>query len=242
MQVRNFVHNPQQLTKQGNFRFYTMLAMVFLTLLLVSNITVQKVISVGPFIITAADPIYPLTYIVCDLLTEVYGYTYSRRVIWIGFACSILMVLLFELALKVPSIDNWPYQQQFELVLGKTPQVVIASLVAFFIGEFINAYTMAKMKLLTKGKYLWGRAISSTVIGQLFDTSVFTVIAFYRRISFHDTLVLMGSVYMLKVGYEIILLPIIYKLAHFLKSREGVDIYDQGTNFNPFLWRIEGKP
>lgn len=228
------IKNPHNL-KSKDLKFYTPLAILFVVILMLANIIVQKVIPVfWGFILTAGDFIFPLVYILDGILTEVYGYAASRKVIWMALFSNVLMSLVIIFAIALPSSSDWNYQQQFALILGRTPQIVLASITAFFGGEFINSYLLAKLKILLQGKKLWLRAFSSLALGQGVDTILFNIIAFFGILSFHKIIILIISVYCFKLLYEFLSMPLIYQIARKLKHSEQIDIYDTNTNFNPF--------
>jgi queuosine precursor transporter len=218
----------------GQFRYFLPLATVFVSLLIAANVLAQKLIAVGPYQVTAASIIYPMTYVLADVFTEVYGYAYARQVIWSALLCNILFAVLAEAAILLPSASIWGEQEQFAAVMGHTPQIVAASMASYLVGEFINAYLLARMKVWTKGKHLWMRTLGSTVVGQAVDTVIFTGIAFYGILTGSQMISLMITMYVLKVLYEVIVTPMVYLVTGFLKKREMVDVFDQTTNFNPF--------
>jgi uncharacterized integral membrane protein (TIGR00697 family) len=211
-----------------------MLTVGFVTVLLISNLIGPKVCQIGPLQISGAEFLFPITYICGDIFTEVYGYAASRRAIWLGFFGMGLLAVMGQLAVSLPPAPDWPNQQAFATVFGLVPRFGIASLIAYFAGEFTNSYTLAKMKLLTKGRYLWTRTIGSTVTGQFVDTTVIIFIAFWGVRSFPQILVMIASSYSVKVVYETIATPLTYLVVHWLKRAEAVDTFDQGTNFSPF--------
>jgi hypothetical protein len=187
-----------------------------------------------PIRVSGAQMLFPITYIFGDIFTEVYGYAGSRRAIWIGFFASGLMAAMSAFVVWARPAPEWHNQQAFEIVLGVVPRFVIASLVAFWAGEFTNSYVMAKMKLVTEGEYLWTRTIGSTVAGQFVDTMLVMLIAFGGRTEWKTIFSLIISGYLAKVLYEALATPLTYLVVNFLKRSEGVDVYDRGTNFNPF--------
>ena len=228
------VHNPKELIHQG-FKFYTPIAMLFVTLFFVVNIIAQKLVPISDNImLTAGDFVYPLNYVLSIILTEVYGYSMSRRVIWSAFVCNLLVVAIIMFAVALPAAPSWHGQEQYAAVLGQAPRLLAASFGAFLIGEFIGTYILAKVKIFTSGKYLWFRTIGATSIGQIVDSFVFTVIAFASILSWHDIMILSMSAYWCKMVYQILMTPGVYAFAGFLKKYERVDIFDQNTNFNPF--------
>ncbi len=222
-------------TEQGYSIWFVLVVALMLTSLLVSNIVAQKVVQFGPFIISGAEFIFPISYIVNDVLTEVYGYRRSRLVIWIGFGANLLMVLAIQVAILLPAARFWDGQEAFATILGATPRLLIASLCAYLVGEFLNAYVLAKMKILTKGRWLWTRTIGSTFVGQMFDSSIFSLIAFLGVIPLREIGIMILTVWAFKTVYEAIVTPVTYLVVNFLKRREGMDVYDYDTRFNPFV-------
>lgn len=227
----------------AGFHYYEILLNVFVVVLLVSNLVGSKIVDFGSVSlfgktlllrVSGAQMLFPITYIFGDIFTEVYGYAGSRRAIWMGFFASALMAGMSAFVVWAPPAPEWPNQRAFEIVLGVVPRFVVASLVAFWAGEFTNSYVMAKMKLLTNGKMLWTRTIGSTVAGQLVDTIVVMTIAFGGRTKFSTIVSLIVSGYLAKVIYEVLATPVTYAIVNFLKRAEGVDVFDQGTDFNPF--------
>ena len=187
--------------------------------------------------VSGAQLLFPITYIFGDIFTEVYGYGASRRAIWIGFFANILMTTFAGFVVWFPAAPEWQNQAAFETVFYTVPRFVVASLIAFWAGEFTNSYVMAKMKIWTDGKWLWTRTVGSTVTGQLVDTSVLILIAFGGRESWGTMLNLIVSGYLGKVIYEAAATPLTYLVVNRLKRAEGVDVYDRETNFNPFARR-----
>ena len=227
----------------SSFRFYDLLVHVFVVVLLISNLVGQKICAIPLFNfngelviakISGAQLLFPITYIFGDIFTEVYGYGASRRAIWLGFFSNILLTIIGVLVVAMPAAPDWPNQRAFEAVFYVIPRFVVASLVAFWLGEFANSYTLAKMKLWTDGKWLWTRTIGSTIVGQFVDTAVVIGIAFGGRASWSTMLNLIISGYVGKVLYEAAATPLTYFVINRLKRAEGIDVYDRDTNFNPF--------
>jgi uncharacterized integral membrane protein (TIGR00697 family) len=195
------------------------------------------VLDLGPFTFDGGTILFPISYIFGDILTEVYGYRRSRRVIWTGFFCAFLMSAVFMVVGKLPPAADWGNQEAYDKILGLTPRIVLASLITYFSGEFSNSYTLARMKIMTKGKWLWSRTIGSTVVGEGVDTVLFVMIAFYGVFPNDLLMAIMISNYIFKVAFETFFTPLTYMIVRFLKNREGIDTYDYGTNFNPFAVR-----
>ena len=217
------------------FRYLDIITAIFVAVLIISNIASSKITSFWIFTLDAGTILFPLSYIFGDVLTEVYGYGRDRRVIWIGFGCTILMAAIFMIVGVLPSAPDWHNQSAYDAILGLTPRIVLASMIAYFTGEFSNSFVLAKMKIFTKGKFLWTRTIGSTLIGELFDTLLFIAIAFYGVMPTPVLLSLLFSNYIFKVGVEVLFTPITYGIVNFLKKKEHEDYYDRKTNFNPFV-------
>ena len=218
----------------ARYRYYDLLVHTFVVILLVSNLVGQKITAVGPFRFSGAMLFFPITYIFGDIFTEVYGYGASRRAIWIGFFASALLAVMGLVTVWLPSAPGWGGQAAFAKVFNFVPRIIASSLVAFWCGEFANSYVMAKMKLLTHGRYLWTRTVGSTVAGQGVDTFVVTVLTFGGSISVALIANLILSGYLAKVLYEIVATPVTYWIVNSLKRLEGVDVFDKDTDFNPF--------
>src|SRR5437667_4640558 len=203
-----------------HFRYYDLLVHIFVVVLLISNLVGPKITAVGPFRISGAQLLFPITYIFGDIFTEVYGYGASRRAIWIGFFACAVLALMGLFIVWVPPAPGWPNQAAFEAVFYTVPRFIIASLVAFWLGEFTNSYTLAKMKLWTDGKWLWTRTVGSTITGQFVDTTVLILIAFGGRTSWSTMLNLILSGYFAKVLYEALATPPTYLIVNKLKRTE----------------------
>jgi len=216
------------------FHYYDLLVHAFVVILLISNLVGQKITAVGPFRISGAQLFFPITYIFGDVFTEVYGYGASRRAIWIGFFASALLAVMGLVTVWLPPAPGWHGQAAFATVFNFVPRLIVASLIAFWCGEFANSFVMAKMKLLTKGRYLWTRTVGSTVAGQAVDTIVVMVLAFGGSLPTALIANLIVSAYLGKVLYEVAATPVTYWIVNSLKRREGVDVFDTNTDFNPF--------
>jgi uncharacterized integral membrane protein (TIGR00697 family) len=216
------------------FRYYDLLVHAFVAILLISNLVGAKICAIGPFRIGGAQILFPITYIFGDIFTEVYGYGASRRAIWIAFGASALLSLIGVIIVWLPPAPDWPNQGAFETVFYQVPRMIVASLIAFWAGEFSNAYVLAKMKLLTTGRYLWTRTIGSTAVGQLVDSLVFMTLAFGGVVPLFTIANLIFSAYIGKVIYEAAATPVTYLVVNKLKRAEGVDVFDYQTKFNPF--------
>ncbi|MDD5622615.1 MAG: queuosine precursor transporter [Actinomycetota bacterium] len=223
-------HNPER------FRYLDLITGLFVAVLLISNIASSKIVEIWKFTFDGGTILFPLSYIFGDILTEVYGFRRSRRVIWIGFFCAALMSLTLGLIGLIRPASGWEYQEAYMRILGQTPRIVTASLIAYFAGEFSNSFIMAKMKILTKGKWLFTRTIGSTVVGEGIDTIIFVVIAFLGVYPNDLVFLIIISNYIFKVSLEIVFTPLTYKIVGFLKRVEKVDWFDYRTNFNPFIF------
>jgi queuosine precursor transporter len=206
---------------------------VFITCLITANIIAVKLISVYGFLLPAAIIIFPISYIVGDVLTEVYGYRQARRVIWLGFLCNLLTVVAIWIGQNLPAASFWDAQPAYERILGYTPRILLASFVAYLVGEFSNSYVLAKMKIATKGRWLWSRTIGSTLVGQGFDSLVFITLAFIGTMPMTALMLTIVTQWLTKTAYEAVVTPLTYLVVNFLKRREGIDVYDRETRFNP---------
>lgn len=219
------------------FHYFDTITALFVAVLIISNIASTKILNLGWFTFDGGTILFPLSYIFGDILTEVYGYKRSRKVIWTGFICVVLMTLVFAAVQHLPAADGWTNQAAFDAILGVMPKIVLASLIAYLAGEFSNSYILAKLKIVTKGKYLWIRTIGSTIVGEFLDTIIFCLIAFYGVLPNKLLLAVIISNYIFKVGIEVLFTPITYAAVNFLKKKEHEDYYDKKTNFNPFSWK-----
>jgi uncharacterized integral membrane protein (TIGR00697 family) len=216
------------------FKYYDLLVSAFVAVLLISNLVAPKITALGPLRLSGAQLLFPITYIFGDIFTEVYGYAGSRRAIWLGFFASGLLAVLGLIIVALPPAPEWHDQAVYEKIFGFVPRLVIASLIAYWAGEFANAFVLARLKVITKGKYLWMRTVSSTVVGQAIDTALVMVIAFGGSLTWPLIRELIIWGYLVKVTYEAAATPLTYLVVNFLKRKEGIDIYDRTTNFNPF--------
>ncbi len=226
-----------QIFMEKNYKYLGIISVFFVTVLLISNIASTKITDLGWFVFDAGTLLFPLTYIFGDILTEVYGYKRSRSVIWLGFFATALMAAVFMIVGKLPPAADWPNQAAYDAILGMTPRIVLASLIAYFGGEFLNSFILAKMKLWTKGKMLWTRTIGSTLAGELVDSTLFILIAFWGALPGALLITLIVSNYVFKTAIEVAFTPLTYKAIAFLKKKENEDYYDRNTNFNPFAVR-----
>jgi queuosine precursor transporter len=226
---------PSLFEADHRYRFLDPLICLFVAILLISNLIAGKFFAIGIFRVSCAQMLFPLTYIFGDIFTEVYGYSASRRAIWYGFFMSFLVVVISGIAVRIPPAPEYKNQDAFATVFSPIGRIVAASLIAYFCGEFANSFTLAKMKLLTKGKHLWTRTIGSTVVGQAVDTTIVVFIIFWNgpaSLSVIWRLIISG--YLIKVAYETLATPLTYAVVNFLKRKEKVDFFDYETDFSPF--------
>ncbi|MGK6320173.1 queuosine precursor transporter [Sphingomonas sp. DT-204] len=223
----------------GHFRYFDWVMAAFVAILLLSNVIgAGKVASLGGFIFGAGILFFPISYVIGDVMTEVYGYARARRCIWAGFVAVVFMALMSWVVVSLPPAAGWTGQAAYETVFGQVPRIVFASVVAFWVGEFVNSFVLAKMKLLTGGRMLWTRTIGSTVFGQAADSLIFYPLAFLGVWPNSQVVAVLVTNWALKVGWEIVLTPVTYAVVGFLKRREGVDVFDRGTDFTPFSARV----
>jgi uncharacterized integral membrane protein (TIGR00697 family) len=213
-------------------RFVVIVAL-FVTCLITANIIIAKQISIGGIILPAAIIIFPLSYIIGDVLTEVYGYQQARRVIWLGFLCNAVTVLAIWIGKVLPPAPVFEAQSAYDRILGSTPRFLLASFIAYLAGEFTNSFVLAKMKILTKGRWLWTRTIGSTLVGQGVDTVVVLTIAFAGVLPLTVLGIMILSHWLVKTIYETVATPLTYVVVGYLKRKEGIDVYDYGIDFNP---------
>ncbi|MCR2833100.1 queuosine precursor transporter [Parerythrobacter lacustris] len=232
-----------------SFRHFDIVMAAFVAILLLSNVIgAAKLSSIevpwwpvgwwpaadGSFIFGAGILFFPVSYVIGDILTEVYGYQRARRCIWVGFGAMIFMAFMSFVVVALPPADGWEGQAAYESVFGQVPRIVLASILAFWAGEFVNAFVLAKMKIWTAGRALWSRTIGSTVFGQAVDSAIFYPVAFLGVWETEAVIAVMVGNWALKVLWEVVLTPVTYLVVGRLKRAEGVDIYDTGTDFSPF--------
>jgi uncharacterized integral membrane protein (TIGR00697 family) len=243
------MHDAPILSESGSavtgrqFRYYDFVMAAFVAILLLSNIIgaakpAALTLNGEQWIFGAGILFFPLGYVIGDVLTEVYGYARARRVIWAGFAALLFMAFMSWVVVALPPAPGWPGQAAYESVFGQVWRIVFASITAFWAGEFINSYVMARMKIWTAGKHLWSRTIGSTVVGQGIDSIIFYPLAFGGIWSNEQVISVMLTNLLLKVGWEVVLTPVTYGVVGWLKRKEGVDIFDEGTNFSPFKTKV----
>jgi queuosine precursor transporter len=211
---------------------------IFIACLISANTIAVKVIGSSSFFVPAAVVVFPISYIFGDILTEVYGYKVARRVIWLGFACNLLFVFFVWIGQILPGAPFWQNQEAYKAILGYTPRLLAASLAGYLVGEFINSFVLARMKILTKGRWLWSRTITSTIFGEGLDTAIFITAAYIGTSTFAPILIF--NHWITKVGIEIVFTPLTYVVVNWLKRKEGIDTFDEKTRFNPFSFAEKG--
>ncbi len=248
--IKKFPRKKQVITKN-----VVILAMFFITFLIISNLTGFKIVELNssnfPFLVgffkhfdfnfPAALIFFPLTYFFDDTLTEVYGFKVSRLVIWSGLLCNTIFTICTFATVYLPPSHFWHYQSEFSLIFTSAPRIFIASTIGYFCGEFLNSMAMSKIKIMTSGRWLWARIISSTAVGVFFDSVLFCHIAFYNKVSSAIIWEMVMVQCIFKVSYEILALPLTYKIVSFLKKNDEVDYYDFSTDYNPFSLKIDDE-
>ncbi len=228
------------------FRYYDFVMAAFVAILLLSNVIgagkVAQIVlpGIGPWPFGAGILFFPISYVIGDVLTEVYGYARARRVIWAGTAAVVFMAFMSWIVVALPPAPTWTNQAAYATIFGQVPRIVLASVCAFWAGEFVNSYVMARMKLWSDGKHLWARTIGSTVLGEGVDSLIFYPLAFLGAEGFTPGLVVtvMLTQWALKVAWEVVLTPLTYAIVGALKRAEGVDVFDRETDFTPFRARV----
>ena len=229
---------------KARFRSFDLVMAAFVTILLLSNVlgagkvAVLAIPGLGEWPFGAGILFFPVSYVIGDILTEVYGYAHARRCIWAGFAALLFMAFMAYVVVALPPAACWQGQAAYEQVFGQVPRIVLASIAAFWAGEFANSYVLARMKVWTRGRHLWSRTIGSTVVGQGIDSLIFYPLAFYGVWENETLLQVLIIQFALKVAWEVLLTPVTYALVGWLKRREGVDVYDTATNFTPFKTQV----
>ncbi|HEX8225968.1 MAG TPA: queuosine precursor transporter [Allosphingosinicella sp.] len=226
--------------KGAHFRYYDLVMAAFVTILLLSNVlgagkvAVIDVPGIGTWPFGAGILFFPVSYVIGDILTEVYGYARARRCIWAGTGALLFMALMSWVVVALPPAADWTGQPAYEAVFGQVPRIVLASIVAFWAGEFVNSWVLARMKLMTQGHHLWSRTIGSTIVGQGIDSLIFYPLAFWGVWDGETLVKVLLTQWALKVAWEAALTPATYAVVGFLKRREGIDVFDRGTDFTPF--------
>jgi uncharacterized integral membrane protein (TIGR00697 family) len=215
---------------------FVIIAAVFVTCLITANIIAVKVISFGSIFLPAAIFVFPVSYIFGDILTEVYGYRWARRVIWLGFICNLIFVFFAWVGLKLPPAPFWGDQEAYKSILGYAPRLLAASFCGYLVGEFANSFVLSKMKILTRGRWLWSRTIGSTIVGEGLDTVIFIILAFIGTSSFVPIMILYH--WLAKTLIEAVATPLTYAVVNYLKRKEAIDTYDYTTDFSPFSLKL----
>lgn len=215
-------------------RFLAVLAL-FIGCLIAANIIAVKLIFIWGMLLPAAVIVFPVSYILGDVLTEVYGYRAARRVIWLGFVANLVVVAAIWAGGALPAVGFWKDQDAYDQILGAAPRILAASFIAYLIGEFTNSYVLAKMKIATNGRFLWARTIGSTLVGQGLDSAVFIAIAFIGILPTPALVTAIVTQWLFKSAYEACATPVTYGVVNYLKRSEGIDVYDRDTKFNPLL-------
>jgi uncharacterized integral membrane protein (TIGR00697 family) len=225
----------RDMSAQRSYKYYDLVMAAFVTVLLTANVIgAAKIVTVGGFTFGAGILFFPLSYIFGDILTEVYGYARARKVVWAGFGALIYASFMSWVIVSLPPAAGWPFQKEFEVAFGNTWRISMASMIAFWCGEFTNSFVLAKMKLLTNGRHLWSRTIGSTVAGEFVDSLIFYPLAFIGVWTTRQIITVMIANYLLKCAWEVINTPITYRVVAFLKRAEQEDYFDRNTDFNPF--------
>jgi len=227
--------SPSRASPARYSQWFVLITAVFITCLITANIIAVKLVGVSGLILPAAIIIFPLSYIFGDVLTEVYGYRQARRVIWLGFLCNLIAVIAIWIGQVLPAASFWDAQAAYERILGYTPRLLVASFLAYLVGEFANSFVLAKMKIATQGRWLWTRTIGSTLVGQGLDSLVFITLAFAGTIPTGGLVSAIVTQWLAKSVYEAAATPLTYGVVNFLKRQEGMDVYDYDTRFNPLL-------
>ena len=223
----------------GHFRYYDFVMAAFCVVLVLSNVVgAAKVATLGGLTFGAGILFFPLSYVLGDVLTEIYGYARARRVIWAGFGATVFAAIMCWVIVVMPPAPGWKGQEVYEAAFGQVWRIVGASVIAFWAGEFVNSYVLARMKIRTAGRHLWSRTIGSTVFGQGVDSLIFYPLAFAGVWTTEQVVTVMFTNWGLKVLWEVVLTPVTYAVVGFLKRREGVDVFDEGTDFTPFRARV----
>lgn len=215
------------------FKYLDIITAFFVAVLLISNVASSKITQVGSLSLDGGTFLFPLTYIFGDILTEVYGFKKARKVIWLGVFANLLMALTFTIVGFLPSAPDWPNQDAYLKILGLTPRIVLASVTAYFLGEFVNSVVLSRMKIITSGRWLWSRTIGSTIVGEFIDSLIFVTIAFLGLLPFELLVSLIISNYLFKTVVEVLFTPITYKIVNFLKKAETEDHFDKNVLYSP---------
>jgi uncharacterized integral membrane protein (TIGR00697 family) len=230
--------------KGANLRYFDFVMAAFVTILLLSNVlgagkvATIELPGIGDWPFGAGILFFPIAYVIGDVLTEVYGYARARRCIWAGFAALLFMAFMAWVVVALPPAADWKGQAAYQQIFGQVPRIVLASIIAFWAGEFVNSYVLARMKVWTRGRHLWSRTIGSTLVGQGIDSLIFYPLAFFGTWDNEVLLKVLLTQWALKVAWEALLTPVTYAVVGWLKRREGIDVYDTDTDFTPFQARV----
>jgi uncharacterized integral membrane protein (TIGR00697 family) len=234
-QSRRRIESSAAAVAMGSPWFLVIVAL-YVTSLIAANTVAVKILEFGPWVTDAGLITFPIAYIVGDVLTEVYGYAAARRVIWLGFLCNALAVGTFQLAGALPAEATWDGGDAYARIFASTPRLLFASACAYLVGEFVNSYVLARLKVITEGRWLWTRTIGSTVVGQAFDSTIFVIVAFAGTSSGSLLREMIVTGWVLKTAYEVLATPLTYLIVNKLKRVEGVDVYDRETDFRPITF------
>ena len=212
-------------------KIFLIFTSIYITLILISNILAGRLISIGSISLTGAVMVFPFTYILSDIFTEIYGFNKNKKIIWLSFMCNLIMVLIFMIVLKLPYPDTFKNSEEYNLVLGTTPRNLVASLVGFLFGNFLNSIILSKLKVVTKGKFLALRTITSTILGEAIDTAIFITIAFWGQLPNEILIHMIINQSIFKILIEIIATPITYKVINKVKKIENEDAYDNNIKY-----------
>lgn len=234
-QLEKYSENVKsEITTRKQFVFLPTISMLFVSCLIIANIVASKPLHLYSFTIPGGALIFPVDYLVGNILTEVYGFKWARILIYSALFCNLLVTGYIVLVQHIHPAIFWHHQEAYNVILGIFPKVVIASSLSYLFGEYLNSATISRLKVLTRGRYLWIRAIFSTLFGSVIDSLIFIPIVFYASANIHQMINLGVSLTIFKVGYEILGLPLTYCVVSFLKKSEGIDVYDYNTNYSPF--------
>jgi len=222
-------------TTSNNYKYYSQVGMIFVGLLLTANVIGEKPLAFGRIILPAGLLLFPITYLLGDVITEVYGFAQSRRIIWMGMLCNLFMALMCRLSIALPAVEGWERSDAYTQVLGVSSRLMAVSVLTYFVGEFVNAYIVAKLKVRMKGRSFWARALCGSWVGEGIETSLFIPLAFYGTMPNELLFKLACFFYTFKVIYAFSAMPFANKLVQILKKKENLEIFDKETNFNPFL-------
>lgn len=231
--MQHIMHKQQK----QSFQYLMYVAMLYVTVILISNVIASKVIHIDIFELPAGVIVYPLIFILDDVLAEVYGYKHTRPIIWFALLCSVIQLIIFQISIVIPAISEWQHQTAYHEILGAIPRITIAGFVAIACAQFINAYLIAKLKLKMQGQYMAVRLVASTFAAVTVDSIIFILGAFYGVLSGKTIIIMIVSQIFVKVSYEILLLPLISAAIGWLKRKEDIEYFDTNTNFNPFSRR-----